>query len=219
MPPTLSVAPSFSKEAAQLSPKAEVLGACGAGTGSGRRFRERTPAGEDPAGGPASARPRRAALNYASQAAPLPPRAPAPRPAGSRLLIAALARATAPPLHGRPRYLRADGLTARTAGSGMGARKGERAAGVRAGRGQAWSADPGPQSVGGRALPAGLEDAALRPRSAGRARGTRAASSLRGRAGSAGRRGAARAGGARRGVGPTLRTAAPQPRQPGGPLQ
>lgn len=46
LPPTLSVAPSFSKEPAQLGPKAEVLLACTAVTGSGRRFWARTPSGE-----------------------------------------------------------------------------------------------------------------------------------------------------------------------------
>lgn len=194
LPPTLSAGPSFSKEAAQRFPKAEVLVACRAVTGSGRGFRARTPAGEVPVGGPASARPGRAAANYASQAAPLPPRAPAPRPAGSRLLIARLPgplrrRCSAVPA----RYLGADGRTARTAGYGMGALTGERAGvGGRPGRGTVCI--PRPAVRGWPRPPGGLEDAPRRPRLTRRAPRAGAAGGLPPRPG--GLCGAARAGGA-----------------------
>lgn len=154
-----------------------VLLACGAATGWGRRLRERTPAGEGGDGAP-----RRRGLDggsclcaaaaradYASQPAPLPPRAPAPRPpAGSRLLIAALTRPRRHPCSW-PRYLGADGLTAgadgltaRPAGSGMGAPTGERARGAwGACPGQALSAAPA-RSAGVVKLSRPLEDAPRR---------------------------------------------------------
>lgn len=229
LPPTLSVAPRFSKEPARLFPKGEVRPAGRAVTGSARRFRARTPAGRAgrggwgapgrrrrPGRGPASARPRRAARNYASQPAPLQPHAPAPRPAGSRLLIAALAPAAAPPLLGRPRSLGADGRTARTDGSGMAARTGERAGrGGGARPGEALSAAPRP--------PCGLEDArgvGARPGGGAGARGRGCLLPPR----PGGRRGGERCRGRRgrgapAGVGPTPCTAAPQPLQPAGPLQ
>lgn len=110
-------------------------------------------------------------LNYASQPAPQQPRAPAPRPpAGSRLLIAALAGPRCRPFWW-PRYLGADALTARTAGSRMGALKGERSGGgwrpARARR----CLQPRP-AMRGRPRPLQLEDAPQRQRSAGRARRT-----------------------------------------------
>lgn len=65
--------------------------------------------------------------NYASQAAPLQPRAPrpAPRRAGSRLLISALDRGYGNAPDCRTRVLRALKLLARTFRFGMGASKGE----------------------------------------------------------------------------------------------
>lgn len=65
--------------------------------------------------------------NYASQAAPLQPRAPrlAPRRAGSRLLIAALVRGRGAAPAGRTRALGALRLLGRTFRFGMGTSKGE----------------------------------------------------------------------------------------------
>lgn len=110
-------------------------------------------------------------LNYASQPAPQQPRAPAPRPpAGSRLLIAALAGPRCRPCSW-PRSLGADALTARTAGSRMGALKGERSGGgwrpARARR----RLQPRPAVHAGAAAPSlQREDAPQRRRSACRAR-------------------------------------------------
>lgn len=231
LPPARSVALSSSRDRTAFSH------GCGpprlrSGYRWGRRLRKRTPAGEGGDGAPgrrgldggsclcaAAAR-----ADYASQPAPLPPRAPAPRPpAGSRLLIAALTRPRRHPCSW-PRYLGADGLTAgadgltaRPAGPGMGAPTGERA-------GSGWG-------------PAGASRC-LQPPPAARGwlsalgpwrmlRGVRpwvspAASCLPGPAGCAGLRrrqcceGGA-GGGRPWGVDPTPCTAAPLPLQPAGP--
>lgn len=201
-------------------------------------MRERTPAGEGGDGAPrrpglgrgsclcAAAAP----ANYASQPAPLPPRAPAPRPpAGSRLLIAALTRPRRHPCSW-PRYLGADGLTAgahgltaRTAGSGMGAPTGERA---RSGWGPARARrclQPLPAARGWvSSLGHGRMLRGVRPRvgRASRARPPLAALARRAAPGCAEECCEGGAGGRRPwGVDPTPCTAAPQPLQPAGPLQ
>lgn len=187
--------------------------------------------GEDPCNGsrgPGRGSRLRAAaarrLNYASQPAPQQPRAPAPRPpAGSRLLIAALAGPRCRPCSW-PRSLGADALAARTAGSRMGALKGERSGGgwrpARARR----CLQPRPAVHAGAAAPSlQREDAPQRRRSACRARraglplGSPAPRTARGCAELSAAESDA-AGGAR-GVGPTPRSAAPHPLQSAGLLQ
>lgn len=144
-------------------------------------------------------------------------RAPqAPCPAGSRLLITALALATAPPCSPAPLPWgrQTDGPHS---GSVMGAQTGERAAGEWGPARERRGLQPGPQR--GAAAPSlSAEDAPQPRRSAERARGARAASGLPIRAGGSGQR-RGQSGGGRRWrrphrVGPTPSTAAPQSLQP-----
>lgn len=161
--------------------------------------------------------------NYASQPAPLPPRSRAPRPpVGSRLLIAALARPRRRPCSW-PRYLGADGLTARTAAPGWAHGRVSAQGVVGAGPDQAQSAVR-VRSAGAAAPSLRMEDARRRRRSAGWARRAgppRASPAPRAAQGCAeGSAARGSAGGSRlRDVGPTPCTAAPQPLQPAGPLQ